>query len=75
MRNHGGAPAGPDSATFTLTDDAGHSLGSCTANIPPIDHNQTETIERAVAGPDWANFAARGGGSYSASVHNAIYDG
>jgi hypothetical protein len=77
VRNHGGAPAGPDSATFTLVDDAGHSLGSCTANIPPIDHNQTETIECAVSGPDGVNFAARGGGSYSAtvSVHNAIYDG
>lgn len=76
VRNRGGAAAGPDSARFTLSDEGGHSLGSCTANIPPIGHYQTESIACAVSGSDWLSFAGRGGGHYSTTVtvHNAVDD-
>jgi hypothetical protein len=74
-RNVGGAPVGQATATFSLTDAGGHSLGSCTVNIPPIGYNQTEPLSCAVSGSAWNSFVGTGGYySENVSVHNPVYD-
>jgi hypothetical protein len=75
VSNQGGASVGQAVATFTMTDASGHDLGSCTANIPPIDHLKSEMVGCTVSSPEWVAFA-QNGGSYTdhVSVHNPVYD-
>jgi hypothetical protein len=75
LSNQGGASVGQAVATFTLTDDSAHNLGTCRANIPAIAHLQTETVSCTVSGAEWASFADRGGHyTSSVTVHNPVYD-
>jgi hypothetical protein len=75
LHNHGGQSVGQATATFTLTDDGGHKLGSCATNVPPVGHDQTETVGCAVSGPDWTSFTQRGGNyTEGVNVHNPVYD-
>ena len=73
--NQAGSSVGQAVATFSLIDADGHSLGSCTANIPPIEHLKTETVGCTVSSPEWIAFAQRGG-SYreNVEIHNPIYN-
>lgn len=75
VTNQGGASVGQAVATFKLTDDSGQSLGSCTANIPPVAHAQTENVKCTVSGAAWASFTERGGNySEGVTIYNPVYD-
>ncbi len=75
LSNQGGPSVGQAVATFTLSEDNGHNLGTCTANVSPVPHLQSETVSCTVSGPEWSSFTDRGG-SYTSTVtvHNPVYD-
>jgi hypothetical protein len=77
VRNMAGPSAGQAKLVVTFTDTNHHVLGTCSADIPPIAHGQTETVSCAVSGPGWADFTAGGGGPYSTMVvaSSPPYDG
>jgi len=55
----------------------GDDLGSCTAPIPPIGYNQTETVSCTVTGRAWTNFFGSSNTLHwfrEADVHNPIWD-
>jgi hypothetical protein len=77
LRNVAGAPAGQAKLVVTFTDANHNVLGTCSTDVPPIAHGQTETVSCAVSGSRWANFSAGGGGAYSTMVvvSSPPYDG
>jgi hypothetical protein len=78
VHNHYGKTGGQATAMVKLTTDAGASLGTCSAPIPPIGYNQTENVSCTVSGPAWASFFNNGTGTLhwlrQADVHNPIWD-
>jgi hypothetical protein len=77
VRNMAGPSAGQAKLVVTFMDTNHHVLGTCSADIPPVAHGQTETVSCAVSGPGWADFSAGGGGAYSTTVvvSSPPYDG
>jgi hypothetical protein len=78
VHNHYGMSGGQATATVRLTTQSGGSLGACSAPIPQIGYNQTETVSCTVSGPTWASFFNNGTGTLhwfrQADVHNPIWD-
>lgn len=76
VRNVAGPSMGQAKLSVTFTDGSQHNLGMCTADIPPISHDQTETVLCTVSGQAWMDFNARGGGDYYTRVDfsNPPYD-
>jgi hypothetical protein len=78
VHNQYGKAGGQATVTVKLTTNTGGDLGSCTAPIPPIDANQSETVSCKVGGQAWTSFYNGGTGTLhwlrEANVHNPIWD-
>jgi hypothetical protein len=73
--NDRGPQVGNPSAEFHLQKPDGSSLGSCTAAIGPVGHNQTEDVSCTVSGSEWTAFTYVGGRfEGKVNLHNPFYD-
>jgi hypothetical protein len=73
--NDRGPQVGDPTADFHLQKPDGSSLGSCTAPIRAVGHNQTEDVSCTVSGSEWTAFTYVGGRfEGSVNLHNPFYD-
>jgi hypothetical protein len=78
VHNQYGRAGGQATVTVKLTTSSGGDLGSCTAPIPAIDYNQSETVSCKVGGQAWTTFYNGSTGTLhwlrEADVHNPIWN-
>jgi len=79
VHNEAGKMGSQATVTVKLSKQSGgdDDLGSCTAKVPPIGYNQTETISCTVTGRAWTNFFNSSATLHwfrEADVHNPIWD-
>ncbi len=78
VRNVGGRPDGQASLTLSFkSSDGASALGSCSANIPAIAHDQTEAVGCAVQSPALQAYFRAGHASFAfeTAIHNPAWDG
>jgi hypothetical protein len=61
VHNTTGPPGGQSVVTVTLTAGTRSPVGTCTANVPPIDSGANAVVRCTVSGPAWTAFAKASG--------------